>query len=147
MEINGVAEISEADLIDREPIAEVAGQKVYKDSAINLRSNLGTIPPETRKFAKRAAFPDYIDADGDGYPENREVNGKGRRRIAVGFRTGGHAGSSLPVTAGGPGALLFSGYMDQTDLFFRMAAAIGGETAELDRALQLLLRTRPSLAR
>lgn len=143
MVINGVAEISDADLLDREPIAEVAGQKVYKDSAVNQRSNLGAVPPETRKFAKRAAFPDYIDADGDGYPENREANGKGRRRIAVGFRTGGHAGTSLPVTAGGPGALLFNGYMDQTDLFFRMAAAVGTDTSDLDRALEILLRVKP----
>ena len=51
------------------------------------------------------------------------------RRLAVGFRTGDHTGSSVPVTAQGPGALLFTGYMDQTDLFFKMAQlALGGRT-------------------
>ena len=39
-----------------------------------------------------------------------------------GFRTGDHTGSSVPVTAEGPGAFLFTGYMDQTDIFFKMAA-------------------------
>jgi alkaline phosphatase len=99
---------------------------VYRDAVTNLRSDLtaATLPAEVTKGAGRAGMPDYQDADGDGYPENREVNGKGRKRIAVGFRTGGHAGSSVPITAEGPGAALFMGYMDQTDIFFRSAQAL-----------------------
>jgi hypothetical protein len=37
-------------------------------------------------------FPNYIDADGDGYPENREVGSKGNVRLAVG-RTSNILGS------------------------------------------------------
>ncbi len=146
MTINGVVEMSDEDLTDREPIGEVAGQKVYKDALVNLRNNLGTLPANLRSFSGRmGGHPDYIDADGDGYPENREVNGKGRKRLSVGFRTGGHAGTSLPVTAEGPGALFFMGYMDQTDLFFKMAAALGSDTKAVDQALEEVLKTRPRL--
>jgi alkaline phosphatase len=87
------------------------------------------------KNARRAAFPDYQDADGDGYPENREVNGKGRKRIAVGFRSDDHEGSSLPITVEGPGALLFTGYLDQTDIFFRSAQALTQDTVAMDKLL------------
>lgn len=87
-----------------------------------------------------ADFPDYIDADGDGYPENRASGTKGRNRLSVGFRTGSHTGSSVPVTAEGPGSFLFSGYMDQTDVFFKMAVSVRGDTAEGDE-LQKLLRS------
>lgn len=146
MTINGVVEMSDADLTDRTPIGEVAGQKVYKDALVNLRGNLGTLPANLRSFSGQlGGHPDYIDVDGDGFPENREVNGKGRRRIAVGFRTGGHAGTSLPVTAEGPGALYFTGYMDQTDLFFKMAAALGTDTKTADQALKEIQKLRPRL--
>lgn len=80
-------------------------------------------------------MPDYQDADGDGYPENREVNGKGRKRIAVGFRSDDHEGSSVPITAEGPGALFFTGYMDQTDIFFRSAQALTEDTTAMDQLL------------
>lgn len=144
MTLIGVAGVSDQDLTDRKPIAEIAGQPVYKDALVNLRSGLGTLPAGIRERAEGTGrWPDYVDADGDGYPENREANGRGKRRLAVGFRTGGHAATSLPVTAEGPGALLFTGYMDQTDLFFRMAAALGGNTTAADRALKDLLKTRP----
>ncbi len=75
-------------------------------------------------------FPDYADANGDGYPENTN-----RFRLTVGYRTGAHTGTSVPLTAGGPGALLFTGYYDQTDLFFKMATVLSQNTAALDRAL------------
>lgn len=146
MTLNGVVEISDADLTDRKPVAEVGGQKIYKDVLTNLRSNVGSLPASVRSFAGRpGGHPDYIDADGDGYPENREVNGKGRHRLSVGFRTGGHAGTSLPVTAEGPGALFFTGYMDQTDIFFKMASALGSDTSLVDQALATVLRLRPAL--
>ena len=55
-----------------------------------------------------SGFPDYEDANGDRYPENLN-----RFKIAVGYRTGNHTGSSVPITAEGAGALLFFGYYDQ----------------------------------
>jgi len=86
MSILGVEDIDDEDLTDRIPVVAPKGI-YYKDSVVNLRGNLPwPLPPEIVKNARRAAFPDYQDADGDGYPENREVNGKGRKRIAVGFR-------------------------------------------------------------
>lgn len=71
----------------------------------------------------------------NGYPVN---SGDGIRRLSVGYRTGDHTGSSVPVTAEGPGALLFTGYMDQTDIFFKMAAALSNDTTDLDKMVDLL---------
>ena len=48
---------------------------------------------------------------------------------------GDHTGSSVPVTAEGAGALLFYGYYDQTDLFFKMAKTLSINTSQLDSAL------------
>jgi alkaline phosphatase len=70
-----------------------------------------------------------------GYPENA---GAGIRRLTVGFRTGDHTGSSVPLTAEGPGAFLFTGYMDQTDIFFKLAAAISNDTSDADRLLEAM---------
>ena len=81
-----------------------------------------------------AEFPDYADANGDGYPENTN-----RFRIAVGYRTGGHTGSSVPITAEGSGAFLFTGYYDQTDIFFKMARVLGARSKNLERVLEELL--------
>jgi alkaline phosphatase len=71
----------------------------------------------------------------NGYPVN---SGAGLRRLAVGYRTGDHTGSSVPVTAEGPGALMFTGYMDQTDIFFKMAAAISMDTTKIDEMVDIL---------
>ena len=136
MSILGAVEISDADLTNREPIASNTPggkQMVYRDAVTNLRSDLTA---SALPAVIRAGMPDYQDADGDGYPENREVNGKGRKRIAVGFRTGGHAGSSVPITAEGPGAALFMGYMDQTDIFFRSAQALSQDLTTLDKLVE-----------
>ena len=143
MSILGVADISDRDLTDRQPVVTPKGT-YYKDAVINLRSDLpaGNLPPEIAKGGGRAGIPDYQDADGDGYPENREVNGKGRKRLVVGFRTGGHGGSSVPITAEGPGALLFTGYLDQTDIFFRSAQALTEDTTGIDRVLDQLRKNR-----
>jgi alkaline phosphatase len=139
LSIIGAVEISDADLTNREPVSS-GNQNVYRDAVTNLRSNLGAsaLPPEVTRRAQPAGLPDYQDIDGDGYPENREVNGKGRKRIDVGFRTGGHAGSSLPITAEGPGAGLFMGYMDQTDIFFRSAQALSEDLKALDKLVDEL---------
>lgn len=76
-------------------------------------------------------FPDYVDGDGDGFPENAN-----RYRLAIGFRTENHTGSSVPLTAEGPGALLFTGYYDQTDIFFKIARVLASDTGPLDRGLE-----------
>ncbi len=79
-----------------------------------------------------SGFPNYEDANGDRYPENTN-----RYRLKVGYRTGNHTGSSVPVTAEGAGALLFFGYYDQTDIFFKMAKSLTLNTTALDQALNL----------
>lgn len=137
MSILGVADIPDRNLTDREPVTGPKGT-YYRDTLVNLRSGLGlgNVPAEIAKSEDRSGFPDYQDADGDGFPENREVDGKGRKRIAVGFRTGGHGGTSVPLTAEGPGAWLFMGYFDQTDIFFRSAQALTENTGNLDRLVE-----------
>ena len=56
------------------------------------------------------------------------------------LKTGGHGGTSVPITAEGPGALLFTGYLDQTDVFFRSAQALTEDTSALDKVLEELRR-------
>ncbi len=75
-------------------------------------------------------FPDYEDANSDGYPENTN-----EFRIAVGFRTGNHTGSSVPITAEGPGAVQFKSYFDQTDIFFKMALSLSTNTRQIDNVV------------
>lgn len=94
------------------------------------RPGAGSIGTENR-VGETSGFPDYQDVNGDRYPENTN-----RVRLKVGYRTGDHTGSSVPVTAEGAGALLFYGYYDQTDLFFKMAKALSIDTTTLDTALQ-----------
>ena len=82
-----------------------------------------------------SGFPDYEDENGDRYPENLN-----RFKIAVGYRTGNHTGSSVPITAEGTGALLFFGYYDQTDVFFKMARLLSTNTKQLDKAVEQKLQ-------
>ena len=89
----------------------------------------GTVGAENR-IGETFGFPDYQDSNGDRYPENTN-----RIKLKVGYRTGDHTGSSVPVTAEGAGALLFYGYYDQTDLFFKMAKVLTINTQVLDEAL------------
>ncbi len=89
-----------------------------------------TVGVENR-VGETSGFPDYQDSNGDRYPENTN-----RVRLKVGYRTGDHTGSSVPVTAEGAGALIFYGYYDQTDLFFKMAKILSLNTSTLDSALQ-----------
>jgi len=91
--------------------------------------------PQTGTYSTYFGAPAYrLDAR-TGYPVN---SGAGIRRIAVGFRTGDHTGSSVPVTAEGPGALLFTGYMDQSDIFFKMAATLSTDTTDIDKIVESL---------
>ena len=95
----------------------------------NANRGQGNIGVENR-VGETSGFPDYQDANSDRYPENTN-----RVRLKVGYRTGDHTGSSVPVTAEGAGALLFYGYYDQTDIFFKMARALTLNTQALDNAL------------
>jgi alkaline phosphatase len=70
-------------------------------------------------------------------PRKWEASGKGRKRLAVGFRNGGHGGTSVPITAEGPGALLFTGYMDQTDIFSGPRKSLARIRLFLTRSLRL----------
>lgn len=89
-------------------------------------ANVGT----ENRVGETSGFPDYMDSNNDRYPENTN-----RFKIKVGYRTGDHTGSSVPVTAEGAGALLFYGYFDQTDIFFKMAKALSMNTQILDEAV------------
>lgn len=91
----------------------------------------GSIGIENR-VGETEGFPDYEDSNNDRYPENTN-----RIRLKVGYRTGDHTGSSVPVTAEGAGALLFYGYYDQTDIFFKMAKALTLNTQTLDQAVNV----------
>lgn len=88
-------------------------------------SNSGPVNP-----GEVIGFPDYVDqtfSNGMVYPTNGN-----RFKLAVGFRTGNHTGHSVPITADGPGALLFTGYQDQTDVFFKMARIVSSDTTPVD---------------
>jgi alkaline phosphatase len=88
--------------------------------------------PWTSTYSTYSGSPVYKLDAATGYPSN---SGADIRRVAVGYRTGDHTGSSVPVTAEGPGAFLFMGYMDQTDIFFKMAAAVSTDTSDVDKLL------------
>ena len=92
--------------------------------------------PASSTYSTYYGVPAYkLDAK-SGYPVNA---GDGTRRLAVGYRTGDHTGSSVPITAEGPGALLFTGYMDQTDIFFKMATALSADTTDIDKMVDTLV--------
>jgi len=90
-------------------------------------------------YVTYSGFPAYSLDSKTGYPTNAAAAGQVLRRLAVGFRTGDHTGSSVPVTAEGPGAFLFTGYMDQTDIFFKMATSLSGDTADGDKFVDTVL--------
>jgi alkaline phosphatase len=96
--------------------------------------------PWTSTYSAYFGVPAYRLDPRTGYPANSAQSGETLRRLAVGFRTGDHTGSSVPVTAEGPGAFLFTGYMDQSDIFFKMATAVTGETAEVDEMLKKIMQ-------
>ena len=95
--------------------------------------------PWTSTYSTYSGSPAYKLDAATGYPVN---SGADIRRLAVGYRTGDHTGSSVPVTAEGPGAFLFTGYMDQTDIFFKMAAAVSTDTSDIDKLLESVTSTR-----
>lgn len=95
----------------------------------NVRST-ATYPNPGRMAGESEGFPDYQDTNNDRYPENTN-----NLRLMVGYRTGNHTGSSVPITAEGTGALLFFGHYDQTDIFFKMARILSLNTQPLDQSL------------
>lgn len=158
MHILGVATMNDADLSDRNGTtftipAGVGTQtmKVFNDANTNVRAAYNYVngsdpvnstgpggPPAPKSAVGTSGFPNYMDANGDGYPENKMASGKGDIRLVVGYRTGDHTGSNVPVSAEGAGALLFTGTMDQTDIMFKMATAIAMDTKALDEVVKLL---------
>lgn len=159
MVIIGVAQIPDADYFDRtsnfrmsvtSPIG-THSTAIYKDVGTNVRAMIpygsmggGRSGPPGEIYLnpyEGFGFPNYIDADGDGYPENRDTYGRGLLRLAVGFRTGNHTYETLPLSAEGPGALLFTGYFDQTDVPLKIAAVLATDTSDLDAALDKLVYT------
>ena len=95
-----------------------------------------TLDPASSTYSTYQGSPAYkLDAK-TGYPLNA---GDGLRRLAVGFRTGDHTGSSVPITAEGPGAYLFTGYQDESDIFFKMAYAISADTSAGDQFVDQVL--------
>jgi alkaline phosphatase len=157
MVIIGAAPISDADYFDRtgfstsmtSPLGTLT-TTIYRDANHNTRAAVpyGSVggrtgPPAVNNIDVYGYFgtPDYIDADGDGYPENVASGGRGTVRLAYGFRTGSHTSATMPVLAQGPGALLFTGVYDQTDIPLKIAAALATDTSDLDRALGKLVST------
>ena len=99
--------------------------------------------PPADTYSPYSGFTGYYLDPKTGYPTNRAPSGTILRRLSVGFRTGDHAGSSVPITAEGTGAFLFTGYMDETDIFFKMAVAASGDTVEGDEFVKnVLLNSR-----
>ena len=173
MHIIGVSNIPDAEYFDRSKKTDVnfttpagaQGFSVYGDSYSNARAGLpfvntsttasnntgaagmpgsfvpitSTAQPETSTYSTYSGVTAY-PAGPKGYPGN---SGNGIRRLAVGYRTGDHTGSSVPVTAEGPGAILFTGYMDESDLFFKIAASASNDTTDLDKALDRMQRINP----
>ena len=94
------------------------------------------LDPYSSTYSTYSGSPAYKLDPETGYPVNA---GDGLRRLAVGFRTGDHTGSSVQITAEGPGAYLFTGYLDQSDIFFKMAFAISADTSAGDQFVDQVL--------
>lgn len=153
----GAGPVSDADYFDRTGFATTMTSPrgtlnltIYKDGNHNTRAAVpyGSVggktgPPTAENIDVYGYFglPDYIDADGDGYPENVASKGKGSVRLAYGFRTGNHVSITMPVMAQGPGSLLFTGVYDQTDIPLKIAAALATNTSDLDRAIEKMVNS------
>jgi alkaline phosphatase len=155
MLIIGAAPITDADYFDRTGFSATMNSPrgtltttIYKDVNHNTRAAIpygsvggktGAVSADFIDVYGTFGFPNYIDADGDGYPENVSTKNAGNFRLAYGFRTGSHTSLTLPVMAQGPGALLFTGVFDQTDIPLKIAAALATNTQDLDKALDKLV--------
>jgi alkaline phosphatase len=171
MIINGVSNTPDSEYFDRTKKVDVTvnsaagaqGFSVYGDGYSNVRAGLPynnstngaagdigpggppgsfarsnpQLTPEAGTLSTYSGLTAYPKGS-NGYPVN---SGPGVRRLAVGYRTGDHTGTSVPVTAEGPGALLFTGYMDESDIFFKIAASASMDTSAIDAALDVLTKT------
>lgn len=125
MSIAGVVDVTTANFV-----TNTRSNSVYPRTIAPYDSGSGALAPANGGSNNEVGvFPDYVDANLDGYPENTN-----RYQISVGFRSGNHTGSSVPITADGPGGMLFVGYFDQTDIFFKMAKSLSSDTSALDEA-------------
>ena len=130
------------------PWINASGNGDFAASRVNTGAQYspGTIPltqradtPASDTYVTYSGFPGYSLDRGTGYPTNSAASGQMLRRVAVGFRTGDHTGTSVPITAEGTGAFLFTGYMDQSDIFFKMATSLSGDTADGDKFVDTVL--------
>ncbi|PYJ08123.1 MAG: hypothetical protein DMF06_13725 [Verrucomicrobia bacterium] len=113
-------------------VTNTRSTSVYPRTAPPYDSGSRLLAPSNagNNIGEVTGFPNYVDQTFSGgiYPTNTN-----QFQIAVGFRTGNHTGSSVPITADGAGALLFSGYFDQTDIFFKVARVLSSNTGPLDQ--------------
>ena len=115
-------------------VTNTRSNSVYPRTIALHDSGSGTLAPSNSgNNAEVGLFPNYQDLNSDGYPENAN-----RYQISVGFRTGNHTGSSVPCSADSLGAMMFTGYYDQTDIFFKMAKTLSSETSPLVEAGKIL---------
>ena len=124
MSIVGLTDVSVANAV-----ANTRSQSIYPRTIALYDPFIGNgLAPNNagNNVGEVSGFPNYV-MDVSGYPSNTN-----RYRIAVGFRTGNHTGSSVPITAEGPGAALFCGQYDQTDIFFKSAKVLSSSTSAID---------------
>lgn len=124
MSIVGLTDVTVANAV-----ANTRSQSVYPRTIALYDPFIGnTVAPSNagNNVGEVSGFPNYA-AGLNGYPSNTN-----RYQIAVGFRTGNHTGSSVPISAEGPGAALFNGYFDQTDVFFKSAKVLSANTGAID---------------
>ena len=59
--------------------------------------------PASDTYVTYSGFPAFSLVSKTGYPTNSAASEQMLRRLAVGFRTGDHTGTSVPVTSRAPG--------------------------------------------
>ncbi|WP_420597368.1 alkaline phosphatase [Deinococcus sp.] len=101
------------------------------DTARTLAVGFGAAPDYCETFVSRPVFKDPTVSEGDsGYTPNPDVCTEPGAYVRVGnlppsSNQGVHTADPLPLFAFGAGASEFSGMMDQTELFFALARAMG----------------------
>jgi alkaline phosphatase len=101
------------------------------DTARGLAVGFAGTPDYCETFRPREVYKDPTISDGKGgYVPNPEVckePGAYPRvgNLDLGSSQGNHSADPIPLFAFGAGSQLFSGLIDQTEIFFRMAQALG----------------------
>lgn len=137
MSILGVADISDRDLTGRTPVVTQRGT-YYRDSIVNLRSGLGlaNLPPEIAKSGDRAGFPDYQDADGDGYRKIAKLTARGVNGLPLRFEPEGTPAVRFPLLRKVQGRC----YSQAILIRPRFSSASHRHSSALDQALEEPLR-------